>query len=199
MTAFEAYQLFNSLKLHFMSETYDFFKYNGKIKTTEHGFEMRKDKWFYYKLAKRSDIKKFILSNFVDGDPAKWIGNIIGNAEVEEIYNKWLKRQQSLSYVVLSEMKQLHGNNPERYNNFFKVSNGQHPSMLKWLLTGLFCYETIIILNDLSNFFEYWNRKIDDKVVWPAIEKKCRKYKPFLEYDKIKMKKIIKDRLTEEV
>ena len=39
MTDFEAYRQFLALKLHFTSEHYDYFKYNGKHNATVSSFE----------------------------------------------------------------------------------------------------------------------------------------------------------------
>ena len=44
MTGYEAFSLYESLKLHFAKESYDFFKYNGKVSTSVEAFENRKDK-----------------------------------------------------------------------------------------------------------------------------------------------------------
>ena len=52
MTEFEAYIQFLALKLHFTSEHYDYFKYNGKHNATMASFEKRTDKRFFKRLAK---------------------------------------------------------------------------------------------------------------------------------------------------
>jgi len=43
MTAFESYRVYSALKLHFTTDSYDYFKYNGKTKVTPENFEKRKD------------------------------------------------------------------------------------------------------------------------------------------------------------
>ena len=57
--------------------------------------------------------------------------------------------------------------------------------------------ETLIILNDLMNFFPMWEKEIYDDIVWPSFKKKCEKYKPFLSYDKEKFKLILKEKIKE--
>ncbi len=44
MTGYETFALYNSLKLHFSKESFDFFKYGGKSKISVNAFENRKDK-----------------------------------------------------------------------------------------------------------------------------------------------------------
>ena len=46
MTEFEAYCQFLALKLHFTTDHYDYFKYNGKHNATPASFEKRTDKRF---------------------------------------------------------------------------------------------------------------------------------------------------------
>ena len=52
MTGYEAFSLYESLKLHFTKESYDFFKYNGKTKVSVQSFENRKDKYHFYKIGR---------------------------------------------------------------------------------------------------------------------------------------------------
>jgi hypothetical protein len=186
MNSFEAYHLYNSLKLHFISEAYDYFKYGGKIRCTPTSYERRKDKFFYEKLAKLPDPVNFIVANLVDGDRAKWIGGLVKDAECKEIYQKWLARQQSISYHFKEQLDKLL---PD-FDENLKTNSTQHPFLLKELLGNRLTYETVIILNDLCNFFPIWDKKIND-VMWPTIRLRCEKYKPFIKYDKKKMKEMV--------
>ena len=51
MTGYETFALYNSLKLHFTKDSFDFFKYGGKSRISVNAFENRKDKWFFYKIS----------------------------------------------------------------------------------------------------------------------------------------------------
>ena len=75
--AYEMYVYYLALKRHFTS-SYDYHKYNGKINASITSFETRKDKFFFYKLSKRSDAKDFILSNMVN-NPKIWIGDMLSD------------------------------------------------------------------------------------------------------------------------
>ena len=57
--------------------------------------------------------------------------------------------------------------------------------------------ETVIIMDDLMNFLPMWQRKIQDDIIWPKWELKLTKYKPFLHYDKNKLKSILKEMVKE--
>jgi hypothetical protein len=42
-----------------------------------------------------------------------------------------------------------------------------------------------------------WEKKIIDDIVWPELKNKCEKYKPFLFYDKNKMKNILQEKIKD--
>ena len=46
-TGFESYRLWNALKLHFTSNSYNFFQYNGKTNVSQQTFMKNKLKAFY--------------------------------------------------------------------------------------------------------------------------------------------------------
>ena len=52
MEPFEVYQKYLALRTHFKSDSYDYFRYHGKLKGNRDKFETRKDKYHFYKLSK---------------------------------------------------------------------------------------------------------------------------------------------------
>lgn len=65
------------------------------------------------------------------------------------------------------------------------------------MLQGDIMIETVAILNDLMGFFPMWERKIQDDIIWPNWKLKIEKYTPFITYDKLKLKSILKDNIHE--
>jgi hypothetical protein len=57
--------------------------------------------------------------------------------------------------------------------------------------------ETLVILNDIMNFFPMWSKKIDDDIIWPSYRRRCIKYAPFIDYDKKKLKGILVEKMKE--
>jgi hypothetical protein len=53
--------------------------------------------------------------------------------------------------------------------------------------------ETLVIVCDITGCLNYWEKNISDTIVFPDINKLVRKYHPFIEYDKLKLKKILLD------
>ena len=187
--AYQMYAYYLALKKHFTS-SYDYHKYHGKINVPITSFETRKDKFFFYKLSKRSDAKDFILANLVE-NPNIWIGDMIGE-KGDAVFMEWKKRQQSISYVFKSALSNL----DEDFDSNLIVKDGQHPKLLRLHINRTVSKETLIIVDDLTNVFSYWSKKILDNIIFPDILNTCNKYKPFLEYDRIKMKSILVDMFT---
>lgn len=186
MTPFEAYVLYSALKAHFSREQYDFIKYQGKMKLNVEAFEIRKDKFFFAKLAKHKNPKDFLIANFVENGTNIWIGDLINNSTTEKVYIEWNKRRQALSYYFQEDLNNLLTNISDNVN----IKNNQHPHLLKLFLRKKISIETIIILDDLLNYFDLWNKKLKDDPLWKDIFIIFKKYRSFLDYDISKMRKI---------
>jgi len=182
--AFELYVYYLALKRHFNTD-YDFFKYNGKVNASSLAFENRKDKFFFYKLAKRSDAKDYILANMVR-NPSLWIGDL-GDEKTEKIYSDWKKVQQSLMYVLQQDINNL----DEDFDTNLLSKDGQHPKILRAYQSKQIHPETLIMINEVTNVFRYWDKKLVDKIIWPDIKRQCIKYRPFLTFDADKVKTTI--------
>jgi hypothetical protein len=192
-----AFAMFNAIKLHFTTDSYDYFRYHGKSGITADKFSIRKDKFSFYKLSRKyrlEDLKNFYVSNLLEKD-VNWIGDI-NNLEGEETYKKWQKRTQSLTYRFEQDIIGLL-NETQSPNEMLVVKDGQYPVLLKEVMHNTIAVETLVILNDIMNFFPMWDKKISDTIVWPSMRNKFVKYAPFIVYDKYKFKSILKETLKE--
>ncbi len=193
---YSAFALYNSLKLHFSSPSYDYFKYHGKTNISENSFIKRKDKYSFYKLSRKynlEQLKNFYIANILETD-IKWIGDIMG-PEGEENFKKWQKKNESLTYRFEQDVIFLFDSS----GNFLHVDNGSHPYLLTCMLQNDIMIETVAILNDLMGFFPMWEKKIQDDIIWPNWKLKIEKYTPFIRYDKPKLKGILKENIHESV
>ncbi len=194
---FSAFALYNAIRLHFTSDSYDFFKYNGKTNVSKSSFSSRKDKYTFYKLSRKynlEDLKYFYISNFLEKN-VNWVGDITG-PDGEETYKEWQSRYQSLTYNFEQDIISVLEKG-ESLDSMFKVTDGQYPLLLNEVMQRNITIETFVILNDLLNFFPMWAKKINDTIIWPNIKRKCEKYTPFLNYDKVKFKNIVKQSVKE--
>lgn len=190
MTSFEAYCLYMSLKMHFTSSSYDFFKYNGKVNAKVDAFERRRDKYFFQKLAKKRNLQDFLVANFIKSD-VQWVGDLISD-DAEANYAEWQKRHESLTYMLRTEIEQLE----DEFISFFRVKGGQHPKLLTMYAQGKISLETLTVLNDILDFFPIWDKKIVDPVIWPSVRDKSLKYRQFIHYDRAKTKTLVKSLMT---
>lgn len=188
MSAFEAYKEYLALKNHFSKPDYDYFKYNGKLRVNADSFNARKDKLFFQKLAKHPDVHNFLVANLSVNEKA-WIKELAYSESAEKTYKDWLKRNQSLTYVLKNELQYLM---PEFDLNF--TSNGtDHPCLLKLYLGNHVSLETLCILLNLTGAKKHWDKKLEYDPVYEEVKKKIEKYTPFIKYDKDKIKNIVLD------
>jgi hypothetical protein len=193
MTGYETFEIYQALKLHFTSDSYDFFKYNGKTNVSVSAFENRKDKYHFYKLSRkctnRDDLINFIVANFVE-DEKSWVGNLLME-EADMNYRKRQKVIQSLSYTFENDCKVIFEDCASDPNTVLKT-DGDYPVLLTKTLRKETQIETLCILNEILGFFPMWSRKITDTIRWPEYRKKCIKYTAFLPKDVVKYKLILK-------
>lgn len=185
MTPFEVYKKYIALKNHFTQKNYDYFKYNGQVKVNAQTFETRRDKYFFYKLSKRKDVEEFLLANLVDGSRDFWIGEMREHIP-EEIYRKWRKRKESLTYTFKEDISKM----KDDFDSNFKVEKYGHPYLLRMYLRQEVCIETMIILDMLVDYANVWNKKLKNDLLWTEVYHIMCKYRPFLSIDLDKFKKV---------
>lgn len=195
MNAYEVYKMYVALKLHFTSDTYDYIKFNGKVKTTESKFNLRKDKYFFQKLCNKYDrdmVRDYFVSNFVY-DTNTWVGSIT-EQRGEKIYSEWKRKIDSISYLVLNEVDDLL-NEVESFDQLFEVKEGQHPILLKRYLAKKVSIETMIILDEMLGYVKNFDKQITEQLFWPNIKKVMVKYRPLLSVNTTKIKFSLKEKI----
>ena len=53
MNGYDLYCTYQAIKLHFTSENYNFFHYDGKTKVSVEAFQKRRDKFLFHRLARK--------------------------------------------------------------------------------------------------------------------------------------------------
>lgn len=198
ITGYEAFSLYQAIKLHFTTASYDFFKYGGKSRISVDSFENRKDKYHFYKLSRRlsnrDDLIMFLVANTLNNDKL-WVGDLL-TEESETVFRQRQKVIQSISYVFENDCVKIFDgiDNP---NTVLQSEAGDYPILLKKVLRKEVELETLIILNEILNFFPMWNRKIEDTIRWPQVYLKANKYAAFLTLDTVKYKNVLKKVLSQ--
>ena len=193
ITGYEAFGIYNALKLHFTQESYDYFKYNGKTNVSLSSFENRKDKWHFTKLSKKfnakDDLVFFIVSNLVNNDKL-WIGDLLNDdADIHHLKRK--KVIQSFSYIFENDCGKLFSETKDP-NELLSVNQGTHPKLLTSYMRKEIEIETLCSLNSILNFFPMWTKKIEDSIIWPSHRMRVLKYNDFLNKDQTKNKIILR-------
>jgi hypothetical protein len=201
-TGFAAYALWNALKLHFTSDSYDYFKYNGKTNVSQSTFTTNKSKYQFYKLSRKYDLeelKNFYVANFIEGK-GDWVGELLQDGE--ENYLKWQKRQQSLTYTfendIMYLLDKVDGAEFWTMDDYFKPFDGGWPNIITKLMQNKISLETVCILIDIVGCMPRWEKQITDDLVWPTWHRLIKRYTPFIQYDKEKFLHILKKKIHEQ-
>ena len=194
---FDVYKTYLGVKLHFTSDTYDYYKYGGKVNTKLDTFTKRKDRYFFHKLSTRyaeADILDFFVANFL-ADSKRWIGNLLAN-DGRDVYLDYKKRKEAFAYHFKQDCGSIVSDFRRKSISFddgFIPVNGQHPRVLRLLIQKKISYQTTIVLNHFLNFVKNWDKEITEKVVWPEISLKVTRLKPFINFNATECKLIMKE------
>ena len=190
MTEFEAYIQFLALKLHFTSEHYDYFKYNGKHNASLASFEKRTDKRFFKRLAKRNiNIVEYCVANLIDGK--EWISEF-----EDRVWTEWLSRNQSIEYNFINDAEKLL-TNAQYFDIIFNSDKGNHPKLVKAYLGKKISLETLVIFEKLLRFRKTFDKEIKEQIIWPKVSQLIRKYEPFVEANISRCKKLLIEKAEE--
>jgi hypothetical protein len=195
MNGYDLYCIYQAIKLHFTSETYNFFQYDGKTRVSVDAFQKRRDKFLFHRLARKyrdDEMVPFLVANFVHSDD-NWTKSLLED-QAEETYRDWKRTTDSMTKVYLEDLQKICPD-PKEFNNLFKVEDGQFPKLLVAFLQKDVTIETLVILNNIFNFIQIWDKKISDDIIYPKVSRKVRKYGAFLAVNVDKYKQLTKETL----
>ena len=181
---YQVYVKYIAIKNHFTVDKYDFFRYNGKVRTNIDSFRTRQDKFSFIKLSKMKDYEDILVAN-LSRNPNKWIGEIVDESDGISDYHKWRKVNDAIEYNFKADISKL---NDTSFESNFIVNNGNIPFVMNLYNTKKISLETFSILMHISKAKDYWLEHIADPVLTPKTIKLAEKYHPFMKYD---MKKIM--------
>ena len=194
MDGYTTYCTYQAIKLHFSSEGYNFFQYDGKTRVSIDAFQKRRDKFLFHRLARKyrdDEMVPFLVANFVHSDD-NWTKSLLED-EAEQTYREWKRTTDSMSKVYTEDLQKIA--TKDNFNDLFKVEDGQHPKLLVLFMQKEVTMETMVILNNIFNFVKIWDKKITDDIIYPKISRKIRKYGAFLSVSVDKYKLLTKETL----
>ena len=119
-----------------------------------------------------------------------WVGNVT-SPEGRSNYIAWKAKIQSLPYVFENEIGAMFDEN-DNFNIIFKVEDGQHPPLVRYVFGEEVSLETFIVLDSILNFTSKFNESIEETVIWPELYSMCNNYAPFVVVNKQKYVDILK-------
>jgi hypothetical protein len=191
LNGYDLYCTYQAIKLHFTSEQYNFFHYDGKTKVSVDAFQKRRDKFLFHRLARKyrdDEMVPFLVSNFVYSD-GNWTKSLL-EEEAEQTYREWKRITDSMTKIYEEDLCKIA--TKETFNDLFKVEDGQFPKLLVLFMQKDVTIETMVILNNIFNFISIWDKKISDDIIYPKISRKIRKYGSFLNVNVDKYKLLTK-------
>jgi len=191
MEPIDVYLMYCAMKAHFGKSDYDFVTYKGKTRIKRDTFYKRKDRSFFVRLSRKYktelEIKNYFVANFIKNKKG-YIANFS-----DENYESWKLKRQGFFKQFEVEMKPL----VETFEDLFRVENGQHPKLMKEFLGGRVSLETVIVLDELVNFDNTWNKELEDDIIWIDLRNLMNNYERFLTIDqeqyKIRLLKLIEE------
>jgi hypothetical protein len=193
---YKVYQSYIALKAHFQEGRYDWFKYNGKIKTNYQSYERRNDKYFFEAVGRKisnKDVVPFLVANIINDDNV-WIGDLIEDYDkAHKIFAKWKKKMLSLYQVYAEDLENINDFLKDKkldINELF-VYNSGHPLIFRFMIQEMIEKETFILLDDLIHFIPKMDKKIND-IIWKDEINRINRYRHFIKYDESKVRSITK-------
>ena len=167
---------------------------HGKLRASKETYNNRRDRMFFEKIAKEYTIKElrdFYIANFLED--RHYITDLIDD-DAKLAYTDYIRRRQSLSYNCSNDMARLFDRGIKVP---FSLDSDTYPVIVLLFLRRKISIETMVILNDFIPYVNMFDKYFGDDIVWSRIALKIRKYKPFLKYDKNKIKSILKEIIDE--
>ena len=194
MNGYDLYCIYQAIKLHFSSDSYNFFHYDGKTRVSVDAFQKRRDKFLFHRLSRKyrdEEMVPFLVANFVHSDD-NWTKSLL-EEEAEETYREWKRVTDSMTKIYSEDLTKVA--TKETFNDLFKVEDGQFPKLLMHFMQKDITIETMVILNNIFDFVKIWDKKISDDIIYPKISRKIRKYGAFLNVNVDKYKLLTKQTL----
>ena len=186
---YDAYCLYLAINNHFYSDSYDYFKYNGKVSAKLESFMKRKDKYHFAKLARKynDELKDFLVANF---SKKKYYVRELLEMECEKNYIEFKKRKQKLTYLITEEMRYLF----DKYKHIdfcIGIKDGQHSNILREYLGGRIKAETLITADKIFDIFKDYDSMVTENFIWPRERKRLDRLAPFLELEHRKLQAVL--------
>lgn len=187
MTGYDAFLVYQGIKLHFTSDSYDYFKYNKTYKCKVETFENRKDKYSFQKLSRKfgtkEELEYFVATVFFT-NPKAWVGELTSET-MHDAYLHRRKIKESIEYVTIEDLEKVGIKTLNDLKDSLQIDKEDgYPRILRYAMRNEINPETLIAINVLTECFEFWNGKIQDTIIFPSWKMRLTRYLPFMDINK---------------
>ena len=178
MIPYDVCVMHRSIKMHYTSDTYDYFTYNGKIRLKGSTFDSDPSRYHYLTLMNKFQKNKGELEQFFAANlyykPNEYIANLL-DQESSNIYFDHKKYLESLEYHFSQDLEHLHSKYTGKINLLFK---GSEPLIIQCAQAKEISRYSFIILDDLLGFTDVI--RPSDTIIWPQHKKMLKKFARFI-------------------
>jgi hypothetical protein len=185
MNADKASILYYAIKTHYTSKQYNAVTYNFHVRVKQ----IPANQYYVFdKLARKykNELKYFYISTLFE-NPKVWIGDLLSQ-DAEDVFMNWKKRMQSLSSCFKNEICELL---TEYELKELIICKNSYPILLRKVLQEKTSVDTLLILDGVIQFFDRWDKCMENDMVWEENRDRYFKYRSFMNYDIDRMKKIL--------
>lgn len=195
---YAAFRIYTAIKLHFDSDSYDYFKYNGNVRATPDSFNKRNDVYFFEKLAKEYDLNTIVYKNLAQvrlaggGTNKYWIKDLLSRDNDKE-YFRWKAYVDSYPIYLKNELGSIREflllNEGLTFSELFlHKRDGVDPIFLKWIVSRKYTEECILAIQKAMKCFEILG--LNNNKFHEDLYKYYNKYLPFISDSIISKKEI---------
>lgn len=182
MNGFKVYQTYLALKRHFETDSYDYIKYQGKVKVSKEAYERRRDRIYFEKLAHERDPEELLIANFIFNPEMKWIGAV--DPECRLIYKKY---DDNGFYFFKADVEKLH----KDFNaNFTIDKDNPIPYILLLYRAGEITLYTLCVMETLLSCTDKWKTE-PSSILFREEMRKIKKTAPFFPIATDKYKRLL--------
>jgi hypothetical protein len=185
MEPFDVYRTFLAVSLHFRGD-YDYFKYNGQIKSTPENFSIDKKKYSYVKLSRtavENELPYLLALAHMENNERLWIQNFTKNDKYSKRFDIWKtwqeNRMANLAIDLTFIQKKYIINTLEEFAKFLKVEDEQLPKIFVDCEEKSIELSTLMILDFYLDLYSKWDTKLKGNFLWDSFYQRARKFKPF--------------------
>lgn len=181
MIAYDAYKAYLAIRMHFRSDSYDYFKYNGAIRSSPDTFKKRKDTRVFLKISEKLDPLAFIAGNIMF-NPNEWVG-----AFTDEYMLMLIKYRDTGTYIFKQDIEKML---PKFNDNFVVDPHRSIPHIINLYNSGKVSLLTCSVFDQLLNCNNKWARS-DYYPIFSTTSKKIAKSVGFFNIKPAKYKAIV--------